>query len=369
MNYYIDLFSPETAEAFSRSGRNISGFRKTQWNIAKKVLPGDIFVCYMTRVSRWFGLLEVIEGPFEENTPIFTESDDPFVVRFKVREVVWLDVEHAIPIHEDQIWNKLSFTKGHDKKSAQWTGRVRTSLGQSLEENDAKIICGLLKAQVENPRIYELSDKDKRALKRHSVRRIDKTITVSVPTDSEHDEEPTPEPEVRESIAIQAKLAYIGAAMGMKLWVPRNDRSRVLIVYPDLEADLLNQLPLNYDETTLTTIENIDLLWLKGRSIMRAFEIEHTTSVYSGILRMADLLALQPNMNIKLHIVAPATRRDKVFQELTRPVFSLLERAPLHETCTYLSYESVQELGELDHLQHLSDSVLDEYAENAEDSL
>jgi hypothetical protein len=30
----------------------------------------------------------------------------------------------------------------------------------------------------------------------------------------------------------------------------------------------------------------------------RAFEIEHTTAVYPGLLRMADLLALQPNMDI-----------------------------------------------------------------------
>ena len=62
---------------------------------------------------------------------------------------------------------------------------------------------------------------------------------------------------------------------------------------------LLDVLPLNYDETTLRTIEQIDVLWLKRRSIVRAFEIEHTTAVYSGILRMADLLALQPNMDIK----------------------------------------------------------------------
>ena len=87
-------------------------------------------------------------------------------------------------------------------------------------------------------------------------------------------------------------------------------------------------MPLNYDETTLSTIEQIDVIWLKGRSIVRAFEVEHTTSVYSGLLRMADLLALQPNMNINLHIVAPDNRQEKVFQEIQRPVFSLLEKGP-----------------------------------------
>ena len=128
---------------------------------------------------------------------------------------------------------------------------------------------------------------------------------------------------------------------------------------------LVNVLPLNYDETTLKTIEQIDILWLRGRYIVRAFEVEHTTSIYSGILRMADLLALQPNMNIKLHIVAPVDRREKVFQEIRRPVFSLLEAGPLAERCTYLSYDSIEELALEKHLAHLSDSVLDQYTEDA----
>jgi hypothetical protein len=81
---------------------------------------------------------------------------------------------------------------------------------------------------------------------------------------------------------------------------------------------------------------------------------------------MADLLALQPNMDIKLHIVAPIERRDKVFDELQRPVFSLLEKGPLKESCTYLSYDAIKEVAGLKHLVHLSDSVLDEYAEEAE---
>jgi hypothetical protein len=107
------------------------------------------------------------------------------------------------------------------------------------------------------------------------------------------------------------------------------------------------------------------VLWLKGRAIQRAFEVEHTTSIYSGILRMADLLALQPNMDIRLHIVAPYARREKVFTEI-RPVFSLLDRGPLADSCTYISYESLRELAGEKLLAHLSDSVLEEVAEEAE---
>ncbi len=87
---------------------------------------------------------------------------------------------------------------------------------------------------------------------------------------------------------------------------------------------------------------------------------------YSGILRMADLLALQPNMDIKLHIVAPESRKQKVFSEIQRPVFSLLERAPLSESCTFISYDSLEELFNTKHLSYLSDKVLEEYAEEAE---
>jgi hypothetical protein len=77
-------------------------------------------------------------------------------------------------------------------------------------------------------------------------------------------------------------------------------------------------------------------------------------------------LALQPNMNIKLHIVAPEVKPDKVFQEIRRPVFSLLEKGPLAESCTYLSYDSLRELAAQKHLSHLSDTVLDEYTEEVE---
>jgi hypothetical protein len=175
-----------------------------------------------------------------------------------------------------------------------------------------------------------------------------------------------PELVVRESTKIQALIAAIGARMGLSVWLPRADRAAVLREWTTEGEALLERLPLNYDDTTLRTIEQIDVIWLRGRSIVRAFEVEHTTSVYSGILRVADLLALQPNMDIKLHIVAPIEKREKVFSEIRRPVFSLLEKGPLAESCTYLSYDSLQELAGQKHLAHLSDSVLDEYTEEAE---
>ncbi|MEK6209551.1 MAG: hypothetical protein AABM64_04120 [Pseudomonadota bacterium] len=367
MSYFIDLFSPETYEAFGRSSQDVSGFRMRHKGMAERIKPGDNFVCYLTRVSRWCGLLEVIEGPFIDSKPIFVPDNDPFVVRFRVRPKVWLTIDKALPIHDDKIWQGLSFTRTLEKGSIAWTGKVRGSLVR-LDDKDGKFLADALSAQVKAPNVYALDELDLKKLTTHTVNRSDKVVSVSVPEDTPVPEETTPpqEAESRESIQVQSLIAQIGARMGMSIWIPRADRSGVLREWKNDQQPLLDRLPLNYDDTTLRTIEQIDVIWLRGRSIVRAFEVEHTTAVYSGILRMADLLALQPNMDIKLHIVAPVAKREKVFQEIRRPVFSLLEKGPLSESCTYVSYDSLRELSSQKHLSHLSDTVLDEYAEEAE---
>jgi len=368
MNYFLDLFSPETFEAFARSDRTVSGFRRRHHGIAGRVKPGDRFLCYMTKVSRWFGILDVLEGPYVDETPIYSAEGDPFVVRFKVKPAVWLPVDKGVPIHEDRVWNALSFTRGQSKSSSTWTGKLRGSLVQFSDE-DGKFLESIISAQLSNDVIYPIDKAEYQRLLGHRVRRADKDVSVTVPDDSAAVPQETsraPEEDVRESIKIQALLAEAGSRMGMQIWIPRSDRSAVLGEWRGDHPPVLDRLPLNYDDTTLKTIEQIDVLWLSGRAIKRAFEVEHTTSIYSGILRMADLLALQPNMDIRLHIVAPVARRDKVFQEIRRPVFSLLDRGPLSENCTFLSYDSIRELAQQPHLSHLSDTVLDEYEEEAE---
>lgn len=122
-------------------------------------------------------------------------------------------------------------------------------------------------------------------------------------------------------------------------------------------------LPLNYDLATLKTIENIDVIWLDRRSIAHAFEVEHTTAIYSGLLRMADLLAMQPRMNIALHIVAPIERREQVRREIVRPVFSVMEGGSMAERCSYLSYDAVDKILAQPNLAHMRESIVGDYEE------
>lgn len=371
MTFYTNLFSPSTYETFSRSDRTVSGFPKHRLAWAKKVQKGDQFICYMTKLGRWVGVCEIVSEAFVDETPLFFPDGDPYIVRFRVKPIVWLPKELAIPIREKHVWEGLSFTRKLPPSSMAWTGKVRTSLSR-ISDEDGEFLKTELMSQERDKVSFPVDEDEYRRWLAQNVRRSDKVVSVTVPSDDDADEGDDPVPAedetkpIRESSQIQALLGLIGEKMGFKVWIPKNDRQSVLKEWSPSDAVMLNTLPLNYNEPTLQTIEQIDVLWLKGRSIARAFEVEHTTAVYSGILRMADLLALQPNMDIKLHIVAPEHRKSKVMAEIQRPVFSLLEKGPLSESCTFIPYGSLRELAQLKHLAYLSDDVLEEYAEGAE---
>lgn len=235
--------------------------------------------------------------------------------RHMLRYFAFPDRVERISSNNDRRKILKAFGSGSAREVAEWNDR---QLDEKLAELRARL-------QAEQPAalldFYE-PPLNERWSRDQTIKTVEGEVEVTVPRDEDEveDIETAPagikSPEARQSIQIQAKLARIGAVMGFKVWIPRSDRGRVSEVLQAREqAALLQDLPLNFDGTTMYAIEQIDVLWLKGRAIYRAFEVEQTTAVYSGLLRMADLLALQPNMDIHLHIVAPDERREKVFTE------------------------------------------------------
>src|SRR5690606_18124061 len=99
----------------------------------------------VTRVSRWCGLLEVVDGPFEDSEPVFSDPD-PFTVRFRVDCKIWLPLDRAIPIYDDSLWSELSITRPYEPGTSTWTGFFRSSLNR-LEEADGDLIVRLLTEQ------------------------------------------------------------------------------------------------------------------------------------------------------------------------------------------------------------------------------
>jgi hypothetical protein len=161
---------------------------------AQRIKPGDRFVCYMTKLSRWVEVLQVESEPFIDDSPRFYPDNDPFTVRFRVRPVHWLSRDKAIPIHEDQVWNRLSFTKGQEKNTSTWTGKLRGSLVQ-LSDEEGKFLEELITGVSSSDKAWPIEDSQWRRFLSQRVRGAVKDIPVTVPEDSpSSEEEPTPSP-------------------------------------------------------------------------------------------------------------------------------------------------------------------------------
>ena len=167
MNHYLDLFTPETWQNFCASDRSITGFRSRQRRVAfERIRPGDYLLCYLTRISRWCGVLRVRSSAFEDSTPIHADPD-PFVIRFQVEPLVVLDFGSAVPIRTPDVWNSLSLTKQYEPDYPYWSGPFRKSLNRLIEQ-DGQYLIELLTQQQTNPKSYPLTSEDQRKLDQDS---------------------------------------------------------------------------------------------------------------------------------------------------------------------------------------------------------
>jgi hypothetical protein len=268
----------------------------------------------------------------------------------EVKPIIVLKPEHGVLM--DTLEGKLDFYAGPHHKGG-FKGFLRGSPAPFKRQSDGDLILEQLKqaqrSPVSNP--VDLRKLARKPLFKTQRKKGKTTVPaiVSVPgTEEEPPETRTIEEQVTPAAAtqhteIQYRLLKLGSDMGLNVWVARNDRSKVWSgeTLGQIKG-MVSELPTQFNEATHRTIELIDVLWLRGNSIVAAFEIECTSSIYSGLLRMSDLLALQPNIDIRLYIVAPDDRRDKVEQELLRPTFALRER-PLPEVCGFLPFRSLLE--------------------------
>ena len=122
---------------------------------------------------------------------------------------------------------------------------------------------------------------------------------------------------------MQWRLIALGRALGYEVHVARNDRhcscegqSFAQLTRPDLP-------PMGWPVEVLDTVRLIDVLWLDRQTgeIVCAFEVEKSTSIYSGILRMEDLARSVPGCACHFYLVAPPKREGEVMAQLNRPAF------------------------------------------------
>lgn len=123
---------------------------------------------------------------------------------------------------------------------------------------------------------------------------------------------------------VQGWLRDLGIALGYNVWIASNDQNRR---YGEgrLADGCLERLPAALEGApAVDAVKLIDVLWIKPAvgEVAAAFEVEHTTSIYSGIVRMLDLALGLGQAGRSLFLVAPDVRERDVREQLKRPAFS-----------------------------------------------
>ncbi|MDX1251524.1 MAG: hypothetical protein IDH49_04600 [Gammaproteobacteria bacterium] len=122
---------------------------------------------------------------------------------------------------------------------------------------------------------------------------------------------------------VQHQLVRLGRALGYDVSVARNDRSANCQGAP-LGYHCVERLPdLGLPPEVHNTVDLIDVLWLHPGAprIACAFEVEKSTSIYSGILRLADMALSLPGREEHLYLVAPRSREREIIEQMRRPMF------------------------------------------------
>lgn len=139
-------------------------------------------------------------------------------------------------------------------------------------------------------------------------------------------------------LQVQAILGSIGALKQFDVWIPPKDRGSLdwSVATP---FRCVQSLPC--DDATQALLHEIDAVWIhRGSSRLAAlYEVEHSTPVYSGLLRLNDVHLTVPAVD-RLAIVSNEVRKSLFVRQLRRPTF---KRSGLSDSCTFLDYTKVFE--------------------------
>ncbi|MDT3739175.1 MAG: hypothetical protein RO257_06690 [Candidatus Kapabacteria bacterium] len=134
---------------------------------------------------------------------------------------------------------------------------------------------------------------------------------------------------------VQSLLGAIGLKKGFDLWYPENDKYKMDSQIIDY-SKVRNSLP-NFSFEIDNIISEIDCIWMQNSKPISFFEVEHSTPIYSGLLRFNDVLLTIGGVD-NFNIVANNVRESKFSREINRPTF---KQNKLIDKVTFLDYENI----------------------------
>ncbi|MBT4483413.1 MAG: hypothetical protein HOC71_07020 [Candidatus Latescibacteria bacterium] len=121
---------------------------------------------------------------------------------------------------------------------------------------------------------------------------------------------------------IQAKLILIGSYLGYRTYTPDKSKNSVYGNLGDLCSEA--NIPQDYiPPKQIDTIKFIDVIWFDEEGFpTHAFEVEHSTDVTKGLLRLYQVNKLK----IKMFIIADENIRGKFEREVMKKPFHKIKQ-------------------------------------------
>ena len=96
-SHWLTVFTVESWQEFLDHGGDVVGFSGRRWSSVRNFQPGDYLICYLTKISRFVGLLEAVGEPFLDSSEKIWSSQ-VFPSRVPVRSLLILEPRKGVPV-------------------------------------------------------------------------------------------------------------------------------------------------------------------------------------------------------------------------------------------------------------------------------
>ena len=132
----------------------------------------------------------------------------------------------------------------------------------------------------------------------------------------------------------EAVLLFLGNLLGFDTYTP--DKGRIVEGQALGNIATLQELPYFGSEKIMESAQNIDVVWVKDEWPEYFFEVEHTTGITPGLLRIYQVAE---KLSAKCFIIAPIRMQPKFKREIEKPPFNKLK-----ERYKFKSYEELKKI-------------------------
>jgi DNA modification methylase len=137
-------------------------------------------------------------------------------------------------------------------------------------------------------------------------------------------------------------ISQLGADFGFDVWIgdPEVRKNAELKKYRTVEELKIAAV----DKVVLDRLKNVDVVWLRRKTMpVCLIEVEHTTDLRGGLVRMANIFEVAPHLDVKTFTIIPDKRVLKLKEVLSEPTIKHLVG---EKTIYYATYSLIAQLSD-----------------------